>query len=332
MIVIADTNIKQKDLLAIISICAESDVKCGVFINNRSFDYNNIFAPTIRDMEISDFFKFEKLESNNEELSNIISGKTIMFNGTGGIVGIELCQRLIKLGCQKLIVLERYEAYLNEFLSATFYSRMNTIIKPVLLRGNGNDTKMLEDVFLAHHPNIVIQASLRKFPSLHKLEVSDIEENNYTKNYFLANLAVKYHCEKFVMISTILDSNLNNEICRTLSNAEIYLRKFFKNTNTEFIVVSMPDIAESYGGIVSIINKQVEERKTVVLPFQHGNSLIMSKDSAAELILQSITGGKENFLRRIHDNEGDSAVILANIIKNFAKLYKLKFSQPDLWK
>jgi FlaA1/EpsC-like NDP-sugar epimerase/lipopolysaccharide/colanic/teichoic acid biosynthesis glycosyltransferase len=323
MLVIADPHIEKKDVLEIISICAESKLKCGVFSNANNSDYNYISAPAIRDMEMSDILELERIKADYKEVAKIVSGKTIIINGSGGVMGVELCRRLVKLGCKRLVVIERYESYLNEFVSEIYDCRLNTGIVPVLLKDKRSD--ILEDVFMEYRPNIVIQAGLRKFISLLGLKISDVEENNYSKNFYLAKLAAKYDCEQFVMISSIFAKDRNNEIYNSLWIAGVTLKNFFRDTNTRFVVVPMCDIAESHGGIVSIIDKQVKQRGTLTLPLQHNNSIVISKRAAADLILHYMVGKKEDILDR-RQYCGHSPVALSNIVQNFAKLYNLKLT------
>jgi FlaA1/EpsC-like NDP-sugar epimerase len=242
-------------------------------------------------------------------------------------MGIELCRRLIKFGCEKLIVVDRYESYLNELIYALFSDNLSTCIVPILL--DPGSSNMLEEVFSEHRPSIVIQAGLRKFAPIFGFKINNVEEINCSRNFYLAELAAKYGCKIFVMISSIFAKDQSNLIEKSLRVAEVSLDEFFRNTGTRLVIVPICDIAESRGGIVSIIEAQVKQRKTINLPVAHDRTMIISKNSAAELILQYLVETKEDLLEGRYFSATDSPIVMFDIIQKVTALYNLKVSTEN---
>jgi FlaA1/EpsC-like NDP-sugar epimerase len=321
-VVIADRHRSEKDLLEIIGLCAENKLKCGIFSNTNGISSNHMNTSIIRDIEITDILSPAKIYFEAGKVKNFISGKTILINGSGGVMGIELCKSLINLGCKKLIVIERYESYLNEFCFSILKEDLCTLIVPVLLESEKNE--LLDTIFLEHRPNIVIQAGLRKFESICGIQANNIENINYTKNYHLAKLTAKYKCEKFVMISTCYAKKPKNLIDDSLQEAEKFLEDFFLFTNTRLIIVPMCDIAESQGGIVSIIETQVKRRETVNIPIQYDRTLVVSKEQAAKIIFQYMVEEKKELIEQKIFCDNNSPVFLTDIVQKLAALYGLK--------
>jgi FlaA1/EpsC-like NDP-sugar epimerase len=284
-------------------------------------------ASIIRDIEISDILTLKQIKADYVEVKRIVGGKTILINGSGGVLGIELCRRLIKIGCEKLIVVERYESYLNELVSDLLSDNLSTCIVPILLEPGSSN--MLDEVFSEHRPNIVIQAGLRKFAPLFGFNMNNVEEINYSRNFYLAELAAKYGCKIFIMISSIFAKDQSNLIEKSLRFAEVSLEKFFKDTGTRLIIVPICDIAESRGGILSIIEAQVKQRKTINLPVKYNRTMIISKNSAAELILQYLVETKEDLLEGRYFSATDSPIVMFDIIQKVTALYNLKVSTEN---
>jgi hypothetical protein len=103
------------------------------------------------------------------------------------------------------------------------------------------------------------------------------------------------------------------------------LEHFFRETNTRLIVARICNIAENRGGVVSIIEDQIRNQETVVLPSEDAQTWLISKDSAAEFILQTLVEVKKNSLdRTIFACNGGSPIPLIEVTRKLANLYGLK--------
>ena len=88
-----------------------------------------------------------------------------------------------------------------------------------------------------------------------------------------------------------------NLITDSLRIAEVSLEHFFSDTNTRLIIARICDIVENRGGIVSIIEDQIRNQETVVLPSADAQTWLISKYSAAEFILQTLVEAKKKLAR-----------------------------------
>jgi lipopolysaccharide/colanic/teichoic acid biosynthesis glycosyltransferase/FlaA1/EpsC-like NDP-sugar epimerase len=328
-VVIANPHMDKNNILDIFGLCAQIELKCGVLANTNGFNCSYIGEPGIRDIEIEDFIFFKQINGDHAIIKKHLKNKTVLINGSGGAMGIELCKRLIKLGCGKLLIIERYEAYLNELLVEI--SKDYQLSNIVYLLTNIDRYDEIENLFSEHRPNIVIQASLRKYSAYCGIKVGDFENINYNRNFSLANLTKKYNCDIFVMISSIYADEKGNEIEKSLRIAEIYLEKFFKNSDTRLIIPRICDIAENRGGIVSIISEQIKHKKPFVLPTINKRFAVMPKDDAAEFILKIIENAyKTNFNKRIFNCDVKYDLDLNDICKKIAKIYKIEIRSDTL--
>jgi len=83
-------------------------------------------------------------------------------------------------------------------------------------------------------------------------------------------------------------SQIHNPITESLRVAEESLKYFFDDTGTCFVITRICDVIENRGGIISIIEDQIREKKTVTLPSADSKTCLISKYSAAMFILQSV--------------------------------------------
>jgi FlaA1/EpsC-like NDP-sugar epimerase len=186
---------------------------------------------------------------------------------------------------------------------------------------------ILEEGFEKHRPSIVFHAGMRKYNSIHFVDFGDIGRTNYLRTFNLARTAAKWQCDFFVMISSMEAAYGGNYIADSLRIAEISLEVFFAETKTQFVVTRLCDIIENRGGVLAIMGEQIRKRNTVLLPSRDSKALFVSKESAADFILQSLVEVKRSkFDRHLFAFNAGSPVLLVEVAKKLACLYGLN---PD---
>jgi FlaA1/EpsC-like NDP-sugar epimerase len=166
---------------------------------------------------------------------------------------------------------------------------------------------------------------MRKYLPLFAVDLGDIGQANYLRTFNLAKVAAKFQCEFFVMISSRMADQGGNFINDSLRVAEVSLEHLFNETNTRLIIARICDIAESRGGIVSIIENQIRNRETVVLPSADAQAWVISKNSAAEFILQTLVEpSKNSFDGKVFSCDTGSPIPLIEVTRKLASIYGLK--------
>ncbi len=248
----------------------------------------------LRNLGYSDILPLQRIHSDHAIVKEVLANKTVLINGSGGAWGLELCRKILQLGCKRLIILDRYESYLNELVAALLDVYSKELIVPVLA-----DTERIDDiekVFENYWPNLVFHAGMRKHVPFLAVDLGDIGRTNYLRTFNLAKVASNFQCELFVMISSLAAGKNGNLIDDSLRIAEVSLEHFFSNTNTRLIIARICDIVENRGRIESIIENQIRNKETVILPPADTQTWLISKYSAAELILQTLVEANKNSL------------------------------------
>jgi len=322
-ILIAEPEANPDRVIEIMEICRQSDLKCRLFSSFKDLDGMSRHPFNVRNLELSDVLPLQEIRADHGAVKEIITGKTVLVNGSGGTLGLELCRRILKLGCKRLIIIDRYESYLNELVAGLRNGLPDEMIVPVLSDTGRID--ILEDVFENYRPNLVFHAGMRKYVPFLPIDLSNLGRTNYLCTFTLAKLAAKFHCEMFVMISSLMAGKGGNLINDSLRIAEVSLEHFFREINTRLIIARICNIAENRGGIVSTIEDQIRNQETVVLPSEGAQTWLISKDSAAEFILQTLVEVKKNSLdRTIFACNAGSPIPLIEVTRKLANLYGLK--------
>jgi FlaA1/EpsC-like NDP-sugar epimerase/lipopolysaccharide/colanic/teichoic acid biosynthesis glycosyltransferase len=323
-ILIAEQDIEPDRLTEILKICQELDLRVRILPTSIN-DFVSMSRHTsfLRNLEFSDILPLQRIHSNHAAVKEVLLDKTVLINGSGGSLGLELCRKILQLGCRRLIIVEGYESYLNEIVAGLLKGFSNESIVPVL--NDMSRTGVLDEVFETYNPDFVIHAGMRKYVPFLAVDLGNIGRTNYVRTFHLAKTAAKFQCELFVMISSLMAAKGGNLITDSLRVAEVSLEHFFSDTNTRLIITRICDIAENRGGIVSVIEDQIVNQGTVILPSRSAQSCLISKHSAAEFLLQTLVDAKKSLSeRKVFICDGGSPIPLIEITRKLANYYGLK--------
>jgi lipopolysaccharide/colanic/teichoic acid biosynthesis glycosyltransferase/FlaA1/EpsC-like NDP-sugar epimerase len=284
-IIITGDNANSEKLAKIIKICQGSDVKCRIFLPINGCSSQNGKQAPIRRLELSDILPLKSIQADIITSKKLIKGKTILLNGSGGALGIELARKMLLLGCKRLIIVERYEAYLNEAVCTISKQIKKKNVISVLM--NYNDIQSLENIFKKYCPDIVIQAAMRKYEPFLRIDHENTNQVNHDLTMNIAKLTVKSGAEIFTLISSLEKQNYGlSTIQNTVRKTEDSLFQYFSDKDTNLVISRLCDIAENRGGIVSVLEHQILNHNAVVLPSEKDKCCLITKSSAVEYILQ----------------------------------------------
>ena len=150
---------------------------------------------------------------------------------------------------------------------------------------NVKDPLRMREVFEKYHPQVVFHAAAYK-------HVPFMEENAYEAvfvNVFgtklVADLAVEYGVEKFVMISTDKAVNPTNVMGATKRIAEIYTQS--RQGKTKFITTRFGNVLGSNGSVVPLFRKQIEKGGPITVTDRRITRFFMTIPEACSLVLEA---------------------------------------------
>ena len=289
-VIVTAPKANPNELNEVVKICQEAGLRYRLFSSLFDSDSQNKEVFPLRDLELQDILPTRIIRADREVVQDVLRDKNVLIHGSGNALGLELCHQILQLGCKKLIIVDRYESYLNELAVSLSSVFSQDLIMPVLVDNDGKET--LEKVFQTYQPDIVFHASMRKYMPFLTVTGDDVVQANYVRTFNIAKLASKFNCEHFVMISSLMAAQSSNLVTDSLRVAEVSLEYFFDGTKTRLIIVRIGDIIENRGSIVSIIEEQIRKQQIVNLPSGKAEVHLMSKHSTIDIILQALAETK----------------------------------------
>lgn len=245
-------------------------------------------ANQIQDIKIEDLLEREPIKIDNINVVREVLDKTVLVTGAAGSIGSEICRQLLQYRPAKIIMLDQAESPLYdlqfELRNNEPYKKYIDIMEFVI--ANVKDQPRMEEVFETYRPDLVYHAAAYK-------HVPFMEENPYeaifvnvfgTKN--IADLAIKYGAEKFVMVSTDKAVNPTNVMGATKRMAEIYIQSR-STEKTHFVTTRFGNVLGSNGSVIPLFKKQLAAGGPLTVTHKDIIRYFMTIPEACNLVLEA---------------------------------------------
>ncbi len=241
----------------------------------------------IQDIKIEDLLGRKPIILGKSNVIREINEKVVLVTGAAGSIGSEICRQVMHYNPTKLVMLDQAESPLYDFQfemnNTPDFTKMKDRMAFVIT--NVKDPVRMREVFEMYHPQVVFHAAAYK-------HVPFMEENAYEAvfvNVFgtklVADLAIEYGVEKFVMISTDKAVNPTNVMGATKRIAEIYTQS--RQGQTKFITTRFGNVLGSNGSVVPLFRKQIDQGGPITVTDRRITRYFMTIPEACSLVLEA---------------------------------------------
>jgi FlaA1/EpsC-like NDP-sugar epimerase len=253
---------------------------------------NNFDVKEIRDINIEDLLGREVIRLNNGAIEADLTGKVICITGAAGSIGSELARQVLSFKPQKLILIDQAESPLYEIeRELTGKSLQTTIV--VFVADVCNKVRM-HRIFGEYRPQILFHAAAYKHVPLMESNPSEAVSVNIFGTRQLADLAVEFKLQKFVMISTDKAVNPTNVMGCTKRIAEIYVQSLDrylellgKASKTSFVTTRFGNVLGSNGSVIPIFKEQIQKGGPLTVTHPDITRYFMTIPEACELVIEA---------------------------------------------
>ncbi|MFT3867299.1 MAG: nucleoside-diphosphate sugar epimerase/dehydratase [Nibricoccus sp.] len=176
----------------------------------------------IRPIEIQDLLGREAIQLDSKSIRHFVENKVVMVTGAGGSIGSELCRQIANLNPRRVLMVEQSEPSLFVIEQEMNGLGLGGLILPLV--ADILDQGRMKAIFELHSPQVVFHAAAHKHVYLMERQPSEAIKNNSIGTRKLAQLAIDYAAEAFVMISTDKAINPTNVMGASKRLAELHLQ------------------------------------------------------------------------------------------------------------
>ena len=248
---------------------------------NGTFEANQI-----QDIKIEDLLEREPIKMDNVNIVREVVDKTVLVTGAAGSIGSEICRQLMRYQPKKVIMLDQAESPMYDLQFELKNTYKEQLDRMEFVIANVKDHARMEEVFEAFRPDLVYHAAAYK-------HVPFMEENPYEAVYInvfgtrnVADLAIKYGAQKFVMISTDKAVNPTNVMGATKRMAEIYIQSR-STEQTHFVTTRFGNVLGSNGSVIPLFKKQIAAGGPLTVTHKDIIRFFMTIPEACNLVLEA---------------------------------------------
>ena len=245
----------------------------------------------LKEIQIEDLLQRNPIEIDIHKVASHLEGKRVMITGAAGSIGSEIMRQVASFNPYKLILIDQAETPLHD-IRLELQDRWRDIDAETIIADISNATRM-EGIFKEYQPQYIFHAAAYKHVPMMEDNVSESIQINVFGTRTLADLAVKYGAEKFVMISTDKAVNPTNVMGCSKRICEIYVQSLAKKLQkegghvTQFITTRFGNVLGSNGSVIPRFRDQIQRGGPVTVTHPEIIRYFMTIPEACRLVLEA---------------------------------------------
>ena len=245
----------------------------------------------LKEIQIEDLLQRNPIEIDIHKVASHLEGKRVMITGAAGSIGSEIMRQVASFNPYKLILVDQAETPLHD-IRLELQDRWRDIDAETIIADISNATRM-EDIFREYKPQYIFHAAAYKHVPMMEDNVSESIQINVYGTRTIADLAVKYGAEKFVMISTDKAVNPTNVMGCSKRICEIYVQSLAKKLQqrgghvTQFITTRFGNVLGSNGSVIPRFRDQIQRGGPVTVTHPEIIRYFMTIPEACRLVLEA---------------------------------------------
>jgi len=250
----------------------------------------------LKDIQIEDLLPRNPININLMEIAAHIEGKRVMVTGAAGSIGSEIVRQVASFNPFNIILIDQAETPLHD-MRLELQKKWIDINTNIIVADVGNATRM-ERIFAKTRPQYIFHAAAYKHVPMMEDNVSESIQTNVLGTKILADLAVKYGAQKFVMISTDKAVNPSNVMGCSKRISEIYVQSLSRHLEkngqktTQFITTRFGNVLGSNGSVIPLFREQIKNGGPLTVTHPEIIRYFMTIPEACQLVLEAGSMGK----------------------------------------
>lgn len=245
----------------------------------------------IKEIQIEDLLQREPIKIDMQKVASHLEGKRVMVTGAAGSIGSEIMRQVAAFNPYMLILVDQAETPLHD-VRLELADNWKNLEAHTIVADIANQTRM-ESIFEKFRPQYIFHAAAYKHVPMMEDNVPESIQTNVAGTRNLADLAVKYGAEKFVMVSTDKAVNPTNVMGCSKRICEIYVQSLAKKLQKEgkdsvqFITTRFGNVLGSNGSVIPRFREQIMRGGPVTVTHPDIIRYFMTIPEACRLVLEA---------------------------------------------
>lgn len=267
----------------------ETGLAYGVKVLNvppvQSWTKGELSYNQIREINIEDLLDRDEIVINEGRIAEMMEGKTVLITGGAGSIGSELVRQIARFPVSMIVVVDQGETpmfHLDLELSHNYPD-----VSFELILADISQPKRMQSIFEKYKPQMVFHAAAYKHVPVMEKNPFEAVTTNIFGTKLIADLAVAFQSEVFVMVSTDKAVNPTNVMGASKRIAEIYTQSLNSLKKTRFITTRFGNVLGSNGSVIPLFKSQIEKGGPLTVTHPEITRFFMTIPEACRLVLEA---------------------------------------------
>jgi FlaA1/EpsC-like NDP-sugar epimerase len=289
--IIAMPSAPAKRVGEIVRLLGEAHLECRTIPSMDQLALGQVKASQLRNVEVQDLLGRERVELDTEEIRKALQHRVVLVTGAGGSIGSELCRQIASCHPRCLLLLDRAEPAAFQIEQELIGLGNRTRIRPLV--GDITDGERMDQIFSEYRPELVFHTAAHKHVPMMESQPAEAIKNNSAGTAQLAELALNYSVDRFVLISSDKAINPTSVMGATKRLAEMYIQALHAQNpaRTKFMAVRFGNVLGSSGSVIPLFRRQIADGGPVRVTHPEMTRYFMTIPEACMLVLQSAVQG-----------------------------------------
>lgn len=298
-ILFTDYKAVKEESERLVRFCEKEKVRMLLLPSLDELKGGKLKMRALPEVRIEDLLGREEIRINMEEIAGSLKGKVVLVTGAAGSIGSELCRQLCHFGLKQLVLFDSAETPMHNIRLELEEKFPDVEFTPFM--GDIRMIHRVESIYQRFRPHIVFHAAAYKHvPLMEENPCEAVHTNVYgTRN--VADMAVKYDVDKFIMVSTDKAVNPTNVMGASKRLAEMYVQslsiaisKGRQSGKTRFITTRFGNVLGSNGSVIPRFREQLAKGGPLTVTHPDIIRYFMTIPEACRLVLEAAFMGKGN--------------------------------------
>jgi FlaA1/EpsC-like NDP-sugar epimerase len=286
-------EIKNSSLLANF---VDNNIALLTTVPINEWNGNVMSREQLKDVQIEDLLPRDPIHINMREIASNIEGRRVLVTGAAGSIGSEIVRQVASFNPYSVILIDQAETPLHD-MRLELQEKWRELRTEIVVADISNKSRM-EKIFSRTRPQYIFHAAAYKHVPMMEDNVSESVQTNILGTKIVADLAVRYNAQKFVMISTDKAVNPSNVMGCSKRICEIYVQALAKHvektaqTSTQFITTRFGNVLGSNGSVIPLFREQIKHGGPVTVTHPEIIRYFMTIPEACQLVLEAGAMGK----------------------------------------